>query len=163
MPVIARSLTQGPGLVGRASRPVRLMRFRILASLFLLFSCAAADEHQNIVDMLGNMTASLSEDNVDGFMRGFDKHMPGYGDLKRQITGLTLDYEISSAVEPISDEVSGSKHSMDLDWYMELTSRVATGPAIRRRKVIHCELELQDKHWRIVSLKPLSFFSDKAE
>jgi hypothetical protein len=109
------------------------------------------------------MTAALSEDNVDGFMKGFDRNMPGYSDLKRQISGLILDYTISSSVEPIADEVQGAKHEVDLDWYMELTSRVETGPTLRRRKVVHCEVEMEGKHWRILSLKPLSFFSDKDE
>lgn len=138
---------------------------KIVLLACVLFSSRAfsADVHQNIVDMLANMTASLSEDNADGFMQGFDPNMPGYGDLKRQITGLLLDYEISSSVDPIGDEATGDRHSMDLDWYMELSSRVSTGALIRRRKIIHCDLQLEGKHWRIVSLEPLSFFSDKAE
>jgi hypothetical protein len=122
-----------------------------------------ADAHQDIVDLLASMTAYLSEDNADGFMKGFDRNMPGYADLKRQITGLLLDYTISSSVEPIADEVQGAKHAVDLDWYMELTSRIDTGPTHRRRKVIHCEFEMDGKHWRILSLNPLSFFSDKDE
>jgi hypothetical protein len=143
--------------------PAIARRAGLPACLLLLALRLSADTHQQIVDLLANMTASLSEDNADGFMKGFDRNMPGYGDVKRQIDGLLLDYEISSSVEPISDEGAGDKRSFDLDWYMELTSRAATGSTLRRRKVIHCDLELQGKHWRIVSLKPLSFFSDKAE
>jgi hypothetical protein len=144
--------------------PAIARRTVLSAALLLVLTLSLhADTHQQIVDLLANMTASLAEDNVDGFMKGFDHNMPGYGDLKRQIEGLVLDYEISSSVEPIADEGSGDKRSFDLDWYMELTSRVETGPTVRRRKVVHCDLELQGKHWRIVSLTPLSFFTDKAE
>jgi len=143
--------------------PVIAPSISLLACLQFFPPAIHADNHQDIVDLFANMTASLSEDNADGFMKGFDRNMPGYSDLKRQITGLLLDYTISSSVEPISDQVQGAKHSLDLDWYMELTSRVETGPTHRRRKVIHCELEMEGKHWRILSLKPLSFFSDKDE
>jgi len=143
--------------------PAIARKTSLLVCLLFLASVLRADTHQDIVDVFASMTAALSEDNADGFMKPFDRTMPGYADLKRQIAGLILDYTISSSIEPIGDEADGVKHSVDLDWYMELTSRVETGPTLRRRKVIHCELRMDGKHWRILSLKPLSFFSDKDE
>jgi hypothetical protein len=140
------------------------MRAIALSLLFVSFGAVTrADTHDEIVDLFASMAAALSDDNAPGFMKVFDRNMTGYDELRRQIEALILDFEISSSVEPLNDETKGPRHAVDLDWYLQLHSRAPAGPTFRRRQIVHCRLELQGKHWRIVSLDPLSFFKDKME
>ena len=117
-----------------------------------------ADTHADIVDLFASMAAALSDDNPAEFMKGFDPKMPEYDRLKRQAEALVQSSEIGSAVEVLKDEGDESKRDVDLDWYLELRSRVPGGPSMQRRSVIHCGVEKRGKHWRVVSLKPVEFF-----
>jgi hypothetical protein len=117
-----------------------------------------ADTHADVVDLFASMAAALSDDNPSGFMRAIDHKMPDYDRLKTQIEALVQSYEVGSSVEPLGDEGDDSKRDVDLDWYLELRSRVPGGPFLQRRSVIHCKLEKAGKHWRVVSLKPADFF-----
>ena len=119
---------------------------------------AMADTHAEVVDLFASMTAALSEENPAGFMKAFDRGMAGLDELSRNIKGLVLTYEAGSSVEVLKDEGDREKRVVDLDWFLELRSRQPGGPTTRRREVIHCELALRDKRWRIVSMTPVSLF-----
>lgn len=119
---------------------------------------AYADTHGDVVDLFASMAAALSDDNPAGFMKAIDRKMPEYERLKAQLEALVQNSEVGSAVEPLNDEGDESKREIDLDWYMELRSRVPGGPSTQRRSVIHCQVEKEGKRWRVVSLKPAEFF-----
>src|SRR5437870_5095026 len=129
----------------------------IALSLLIGIGCARADTHSEIVDLLASMAAALSDDNPAGFMKAIDRKMLEYDRLKARIQALVQSYEVGSSVEPVRDEGDESKRDLDLDWYLELRSRVAGGPLLQRRSIIHCQVEKEGKHWRVVSL-PASFF-----
>jgi hypothetical protein len=118
-----------------------------------------ADTHSDIIDVFTSMTSALSDRNVSEFMNAFDKDMPGYDTLKRQITGLMAPAEITSSVEPTKDDGDESTRKVDLDWYLQIRSLVPDGPIVNRREIIHCELRKQGKHWKIISLQPIEFFA----
>jgi hypothetical protein len=140
------------------------MRAIVLSCVLLAFVAPGrAAVHDEIINVFASMAAALSDDNVPGFMKEFDRQMSGYDDLKRQITAMLLDSEISSEIEPLKDEGTGTKRTVDVDWYLELHSRSPEGPTRRRRKIVHCELQLEGKHWRITSLDPMSFFTETME
>ena len=126
----------------------------IIAAAFLL-----ADTHADIVDLFASMAAGLSDSNVPEFMKACDKDMPGYGELKGGITALMNQAEIASSVEPIKDEGDDTKRTVDLDWYLQVRSRMPDGPIVNRREVVHCDLRKEGKHWKIVSLQPLELFA----
>ena len=119
---------------------------------------AGADTHADIVDLFASMAAALSDGNAPGFMKAVDRKMADYDRLNTQIAALLQNSDVTNSVEPLRDDGDESKRSVDLDWYSEIRSRVAGGPLVQRRDVIHCQLEKEGKHWRIVSLKPVAFF-----
>jgi hypothetical protein len=130
------------------------------AILFLLAAiCLFADAESEVTNLFGSMAASLVELNVPQFMDAFDKNMPDYDRLKIYITALVNQAEVSSSIEPIKNEGSETERMVDLDWYMEVRSLEQDGPIVRRREVIHCELKKENKHWKIVSVKPIDFFA----
>ena len=128
--------------------------------LVLTLGVAFADTHADVVDLFASMTAALTEDppNAAGFMKAFDRKMPQYDELSRNIAGILRSWEVGSSIEFLRDEGDGMKRSVDVDWYIELKSRQEDGPAMRRREIVHCELALQNKRWRVVSLRPVSLF-----
>jgi len=117
-----------------------------------------ADTHDDVVDLFASMAAALSEINVPQFMDAFDKDMPDYGKLKGAVTALVNQAEVSSSVEPLKDEGDDTRRTVELDWYLEIRSLLPDGPLVRRREVVHCELQKEKKRWKIVALKPLDFF-----
>ena len=66
--------------------------------------------------------------------------------------------EVASSVELLQDDGDERKREVEADWFLELRGRVRGGPLVQRRPVIHCGVEKQGKHWRIVAMKPTEFF-----
>jgi hypothetical protein len=103
--------------------------------------------------------AGLVRWNVSQFMAAFSKDMPGYDTLKSNVAALMDEGEISSSIQPATEDGSGQTYQIDLDWLLEVRSLQPDGPLVRRREVVHCELRREKKHWKIVALKPLDFFA----
>ena len=64
----------------------------------------------------------------------------------------------ASMAAALSDDGDEARRDVDLDWYLELRSRTPGGPSTQRRSIVHCRVEKEGKHWRVVSLKPASLF-----
>jgi hypothetical protein len=75
------------------------------------------------------------------------------------VAALVNQAEVSSSIEPLRDEGSDARRSVDLDWYLEVRSLLQDGPILRRREVVHCELQRKNKRWKIVSLAPMQLFA----
>ena len=131
-----------------------------LPCLVLGLGVALGDTHADVVDLFASMTAALTEDppNAAGFMKAFDRKLPEYDELNRDIKGLLLDSGVASSVDWVKDEGDEAKRSVDLDWFLELRSLQPGGPTRTRREIVHCELVKQGKHWRITSISPISIF-----
>ena len=142
---------------------------RIAALLCVGAVFAYADAHDDVMAVVTSMAAALTEvdsagtsvvhGNVPQFMAAFSKDMPDYDTLKDNVTALVSEGEISSTVEPLSEEAGDLTYKIDLDWLLQVTSLEPGGPLVRRREVVHCEFRKEKKHWKIVALKPLDFFA----
>jgi len=133
------------------------MRAIVLSAVALI--CLLADVHSDTVAVFASMAAALADSNVSEFMKPCDKDMPDYDALKAEIGSLLTGNQVSSSVEPMNEEGDDSKRSVDLDWYLQIRSQLDNGPITVRRKVIHCELRKEGKHWKVVSLQPMDFFA----
>ena len=125
----------------------------------LAFASARGDAHSDVIDLFGSLAGALTEVNVSAFMDGFDKDMPGYGDLKTQVTALVNQADVTSSIEPVDEHGDNAQYAIDLDWFLQVRSLLDNGPLVERREVIHCQLRKQKKKWKIVYLKPLEFFA----
>jgi len=134
-----------------------IVRNAVLAGLAL--ALLRADAQSDVNDLLGSMTAALVEVNAQEFMGAFDKNMPDYERLKGNVEALVNQADVSSSIEPLKNEGDDSRRMVDLDWFLEVRSLLQDGPIVRRREVIHCELQKQGKRWKIVSLTPIDFFA----
>jgi hypothetical protein len=97
--------------------------------------------------------------NVAEFMSGISKDMPGYDTLRTNVTALVRNAEVSSSILPLTEDAQGDTYKIDLDWLLQIRSLEQDGPNFRRREVVHCELRLEKKHWKVVALKPIDFFA----
>jgi hypothetical protein len=144
-----------------------IVRSAVLVSIASAFACA--DAHDDVIEVITSMAGSLTEvngigdsvvrGNVSRFMSAFSKDMPGYGTLEMNVTALVRQAEVSSSIQTVSEDGDDQARSIDLDWVLEVRSLQEDGPIVRRREVIHCEFRKQNKHWKIVSLKPIDFFA----
>ena len=122
-----------------------------------------ADAHDDVIAVVTNMAGALTEVNVPKFMSVFSKEMPGYATLQNNVTALVNQAEVSSSIEPVTEDGDDQARSIDLDWVLEVRSLEQDGPIVHRREVIHCELRKDQVHkkkpqWKIVAIKPLDFF-----
>ncbi len=145
----------------RATEPRHVAHALLHAALALvptlgLLVCLHADTHDDVIDLFASMAAALSEINVPQFLDAFDKNMPDYDKLKTGVTALVRQADVSSSVEPLSDEGDDTKRTVDFDWYLEVL--LPDGQLVRRREVVHCDLRKEKKQWKIVALKPIEFF-----
>ena len=92
-------------------------------------------------------------------MSAVSKDMPDYDTLRNNVTALVNNAEISSSIEPLTEDSEGDTYKIDLDWVLEIRSLERDGPLVRRREVVHGELRKEQKHWKIIALKPVSFFA----
>jgi hypothetical protein len=143
---------------------------RAAAVLFIATAFAFADAHDDVIEVVTSMADALTDvsgqgpnqvrGNVSAFMAAFSKDMPDYETLKSNVTALVNEGEISSTVEPLSEEGDAPQiYKIDLDWLLQVRSLEQDGPMVRRREVVHCELRKEKKHWKIIALKPINFFA----
>jgi hypothetical protein len=133
-----------------------IVRSGALACIFA--AALAADAHDEVIELFTSMAAALTAVDIPQFMGAFDKNIPEYGRLMTNVTALVNQADVASSITPLREDGDGQKRSIDLDWLLEVRSLEQNGPLVRRREVIHCELEKEKKHWKIISLKPLEFF-----
>jgi hypothetical protein len=129
----------------------------LIASLAL--ASARGDAHSDVIALFGSLAAALTDWNVPAFMDGFDKDLPGYDNLKTQVTALVNQADVTSAIVPIKEDGDDAKYRIDLDWFLQVRSLLDNGPIVERRQVIHCQLRKEKKKWKIVSLEPIEFFA----
>ena len=125
----------------------------------LTLASARGDAHSDVVALFGSLAAALTDWNVPAFMDGFDKDMPGYDNLKTQVAALVNQADVTSSIEPVTEQGDDAKYRIDLDWFLQVRSLLDNGPIAERRQVIHCELRKEKKKWKIVSLNPIEFFA----
>jgi hypothetical protein len=139
------------------STPAIVRNTLLVAALTL--ASARGDAHSDVISLFGSLSAALTDWNVSAFMDGFDKDMPGYGDLKILVTALVNQADVTSFIEPTEEEGDDAKYRIDLDWFLQVRSLLDTGPIVERRQIVHCQLRKEKKKWKIVSLQPIEFFA----
>jgi hypothetical protein len=142
---------------------------RSIALVSIAMAFAYADAHDDVIEAITSMADALSQvsgengnqvrGNLSQFMAAFSKDMPEYDTLRNNVAALMNEGEISSSVQPLDENGEGQTYQIDLDWLLQVRSLEKDGPLVRRREVVHCEFRKEKKHWKIIALKPLDFFT----
>jgi hypothetical protein len=117
-------------------------------------AATAAIAEDNILEVFEPLASALSTGDVEGFLKPFDRQMPGLGRLRENVSALMARFDITSSIELIRSD-SGT---VELDWYLELRGKEGAGVAERRRQTITAAVAKK----RIRSMAPLDFFAPTA-
>jgi hypothetical protein len=129
------------------------------ALVCIAIAFAGADAHDDVMEVVTSMAGALTEVNLPKFMAAFSKDMPEYGTIESNVGAMMNNADVSSSIQPLTEEGDDRARQVDLDWFIEVRSLEQDGPLVRRREVVHCELRKDKKQWKIVALKPLDFFA----
>ena len=132
------------------------------AFLMALAAPLLATTEQEVLDLFTALASSLSEGNALVFLGHFDHSMPDYNKLERDIQALTEQDEVVAAIDVIQNEGDDQTRKVEVDWLLQIRSRVETGPLVRRREMVKCRLQREKKKWKVASLEPLSLFAPPA-
>lgn len=109
-------------------------------------------------DMISESLEALTE--APGrFLAAFDPKMPGYGQLRVNVTALRQQGDVESSAELVASEGDDRRRSLELDWILSLTHPDTGIAMFRRHERVKCQVERQGKSWRIVALEPMDFLA----
>ena len=129
-------------------------------ALLLLFSIVAlGDSSADVLNLFSAAAEALTNDDSTAFLDKFDRNMPEYAALRRNIEGLLAGYEVGSTIEVVRDEGDDEKRMVELDWLLVTAEKNAVnGDQQTRRQIVKCTLARQGKQWRIIAVAPVDFF-----
>jgi hypothetical protein len=133
-----------------------LTRRRLLC---LLPAALARAGDAAVRELFARMAEALSTGSPAGFLRPFDRQMPGYPRLEASIFALLNQFEVASSVELVEEQGDGQRRALELDWMLEIRSQAPAGSMERRRETVKATLERRGKSWRITALEPVEFFA----
>lgn len=134
-----------------------LRSIAVLAAIVSIGAIAAAPP-QTPVSVLGDLSASLSNNNVSGALSVFDAQMPGYRTMERNLEAIAAQDDVASTIDVVSEEETAGVHKLDLDWYLQLTSRADSNQLERRRQRVRVEMRQIKGKWKITALEPVAIF-----
>jgi murein L,D-transpeptidase YcbB/YkuD len=127
------------------------MTRRMLLLLPLAAACRAADPARDALDVLTELAASLTAGKVDRALATFDPKMPGYSELRANLTALVAEGDVQSYIDPVENE--GDDHARDIQLQWTLRSIGS------RDQLVKCRVEKQGRNWRITAFDPLTLFA----
>jgi hypothetical protein len=92
-------------------------------------------------------------------MNAFNPAMPGYEELRANVTGLLNEAQVQSAIDLVEEEGDDRSRTVELDWLLHIVDQYDNALAERRQQRVKCRVEKSGKKWRIASLEPLQFFA----
>jgi hypothetical protein len=128
----------------------------IALSLWLVF--AFADDRAAVSDFLGDAAAELSNGNARGFMKRFDRDMPGYGKLESEVYALVKLAGVGSAAQVLEIKTVDGGLDVTVDWFVELRPHGQDLTNERRRELVQLRLKRVGKGWKILTLQPQTLF-----
>ena len=129
----------------------------IALSFVLVF--AFADDKAAVADFLGDAAAALSTGDAPGFLKRFDRGMPGFAKLETEVTALVKIAGVSSSAQVLEMKTSGDGILLTVDWFVELKPHGQDLANERRRELLQLRLKRAGKTWKIQTLEPQTLFA----
>jgi len=142
---------QLPDVGGRGSRRAFLLA---LAAVSL-----RGDDAQQVWDVLSDLASALSEGNAIAFLKPFDRKMPGFETLERDVTALLNANTVQSSIQIEAEQGDSATQTVELDWQLLIVEQQNSASSFQRKERVRVKFAKQGKNWRITSLEPLVFFA----
>jgi hypothetical protein len=107
-------------------------------------------------DALMGMAGALSNSDGPRFMDYIDKSAPKYAEIETEVTALTAQNRITASLDVLKETGDDEHLEVLVDWFVEITSDDALEHATRRRMRVTIAERMVKKHWKVVSISPLS-------
>jgi hypothetical protein len=134
----------------------------IARRLLLLIAAAAwsayADQAQDVMRAVGQISSALTDNDPSGAMTPFDKATAGYATLENEFVGLTNAYQIANEVEVLDEDDTADQSQLTLRWTLTLVN-LQSSQTQQKSGEVHVRLQLQKKKWKIVAFSPVDFFT----
>ena len=115
---------------------------------------ASADERTEVLEILSPLASDLSNGDADAFLRRISADAPNRTELADHIRGLLAQAEMTCSIRLLSYDEGRA----ELDWYMEIRSRVSGSVMERRKQTVIVRLRNRE----VLSLEPVEFFKPAA-
>ena len=119
----------------------------------------AADAGREVLELVADAAGSLSAGDAAGFLRAFDRNMPGYAKLRENVAGLVALGEVQSSIDPLEDAGDERKRMVQFQWTLRILRGQAATASVRREQVVKCTVEKVSGKWRVTELEPVDFFA----
>jgi hypothetical protein len=143
---------------------------RVVLPLLCAAAMLAADPGRDAWELLSNAASALTEsdsrsfqsyDSSTSFLSNFDPKMPGYDEIRNDVSALLREAELSSSIDLVSNEGDAAAREVVVDWTLDIVASQSR-PAVastRRKQRVTIRMEKRKKSWVIVGFEPRDFFS----
>lgn len=108
---------------------------------------------------IAKLATALSANDADDALDFFDSQMRDYGEIEQKIEAITAQFDVSCAIDVVTDLEANGVHKLDLDWLMSLKPQSDdSAKSERRRERVQVEMRLIKGVWKITSIKPMTIF-----
>ena len=132
---------------------------RRLLLLVPLAACFGADPEKEVQDLIASAVSGLGEGKADIFLDAFDRSMPGFQKLREYVMTLLTQGDVTGSIEFLANTGDDLERTLSLDWILRLDGKNGNPGYFQREKTVTCKLKKISKHWKIVSIAPLDFFT----
>jgi hypothetical protein len=93
------------------------------------------------------------------FFAAFDPRMPGFDQLRANVTALEQMGNLESSVELARSQGDDLRRTLELDWILSVAAPDTGINVLRRHERVKVRVERQGGKWRIVELAPMEFLA----
>uniref|UniRef100_Q023V3 DUF3828 domain-containing protein n=1 Tax=Solibacter usitatus (strain Ellin6076) TaxID=234267 RepID=Q023V3_SOLUE len=140
-----------------------MLRRAIFVLAFAACCTAAGDPSGDpageVLDLFTNVAASLSAGSVSQFMAAFDSAMPGYAQLRDNVTALIAQGDIQSFIDPVENEGTETRRAVEWKWKLRIKRLQDPTASDVREENVKAQVEKRAGKWRITQFEPVSFFA----
>ncbi len=118
-----------------------------------------ADANAEVWALFAGLSSALSEDRANQFVEALDSNMPGYEDLRANVTALLREAEVESMIEFSSNEGDEQSRTLEVDWILRINAKEGSAGSARRQEHVKCVVKKTGRRWRVTLLEPVEFFA----
>lgn len=118
----------------------------------------AAEERDEIREVLAAMATDLSAGNAAGFLGHLDRKAAAFEEWRADVVRLMSLGEISSSVEILDLKGEGESRTASVDWYYTVTGKSDGAIMVQRRDTLTMEFAREKKTWKVTAFRPADFF-----
>ncbi|HUB78971.1 MAG TPA: hypothetical protein VMB03_09255 [Bryobacteraceae bacterium] len=126
--------------------------------LLSLAACLSANSEKDTWNVVRSLADALSAGDLPAFLDSFDRSMPDYDRLRRNLVGLLAQGEVGCNIEVTSNDGDETERTLTLDWIMTLEPKEVSPGMKRWEKTGKCRMKKSGSKWKIVYFEPVDLF-----